>query len=272
MPAFRAVFERTRVEQEALLRQYVNELCGSETSAVMLADVGWKGTIQDNLQRLLGEQRRINGAYLGLIADYAPYGVDRKLGLLFDYRRTAEPAWSVFNENRALFEVLLTADHGSVTRYAAGDAGVVARSEQLRAEEVHAFERCSVLQAGVISHLREVLLECLDAGFDVDELWERVVMRHASLLLQPTEKELDLFGELEHYENFGMFGASSFSQSASLRDIVTGFFGVLLHPKEPFPEQPAWWPALRLRQLGLNFGVRLHAKAKVHDWLRTYCA
>ena len=60
---FIEIYEEKRKRSRALLLKYINQ-SGIDYNELFVVDVGWKGTVQDNLFRLLNTE--IKGFYLGL--------------------------------------------------------------------------------------------------------------------------------------------------------------------------------------------------------------
>lgn len=264
LESFKKIYEQERIKQRDLLNRYIDGLCESDKT-LYVVDVGWKGTIQDNLFRLLSQARNIEGFYLGLIANSLPSETNCKTGLVFDFRAAGTRAWGVYNENRAMFEVFLAADHGSVRRYDSGGDGCV----QPLLDDAHAVESAAfVAIAPTMQQIRQRALELFKSATgsasNIEDLAISIVDRHADLVLSPTSSELSTFEGLAHYENFGRFGVSAFSQSGNARFVerLTTIARVVIHPSRPVAEDSTWWPPLRLKQLGLNWAIARYAAAK----------
>lgn len=262
--SFREIYEQERVAQRDLLNQYIEGLCESDKT-LYIVDVGWKGTIQDNLFRFLLQARNVDGFYLGLIANSLPSGANEKTGLVFDFRLSGTHAWRVYNENRAMFEVFLAADHGSVRRYYSGEDGSVQPLlDDVHAVEVAAFDAIAPTMQNIRQRAIELFESAAGSALTVEDFAISIVDRHADLVLNPTNSELSTFEGLAHYENFGRFGVSAFSQSGNSRFVekLATIARVVIHPSRPVAEDSTWWPPLRLKQLGLNWAIARYAAAK----------
>jgi hypothetical protein len=123
LPQFQTLYESERVARRSAFIDYLSELSdGTPPARLVIVDVGWKGTIQDNLFALLCRNgdtpvRALTGYYVGLVAKGAAGPNNDKYGLLFSSVNAPSPKFRVFSENRALFEVVLAADHGSIVSY-----------------------------------------------------------------------------------------------------------------------------------------------------------
>ena len=130
LPQFQELYESERQKRRHAFIAYLTELSGGTLPPrLVIVDVGWKGTIQDNLFALLCRHgdtpvSQITGYYMGLVAQGAAGPCNDKYGLLFSTAGVPSPKFQVFNENRALLEVVLAADHGSIYSYAFNAGGL----------------------------------------------------------------------------------------------------------------------------------------------------
>ncbi len=82
-----------------------------------LVDVGWKGSIQNNIFLALQSRVKISGYYIGLLSPTELQENNEKKGILFSDVPTHSPFIHVYNNNRSLFEMVLGASHGSADGY-----------------------------------------------------------------------------------------------------------------------------------------------------------
>jgi hypothetical protein len=217
LPRFIAVYDEQRLSRRKAFAQYLSTLSeGDVPENLVVVDVGWKGTIQDNLYALLckgaaSPVKSVTGYYIGLIAPGAAGSANSKHGLLFSSIAGRTSRFHVFNENRALFEILLAADHGSAASYQIDTNG--------RASAVHdTFHEQEMLEALVFPVQRHIfarynqLLEAmtLQAGPQSLRLGQ-IARRHARLVFQPSQSEIDWFSSVFHVENYGVFERSFFT-------------------------------------------------------------
>ena len=122
LPLFQKHYEQERNARSQALENYIASFTeGKLPDKLCLVDVGWKGSIQDNLfswfTRIKGDEACVSGYYIGLTAPGNSHIRNEKYGLLFSNQAGLTPGFHIFNENRSLFEVLLPAQHGSPCRY-----------------------------------------------------------------------------------------------------------------------------------------------------------
>lgn len=217
LPLFLTLYESERVARRRAFIDYLSDLSGGVLpSSLFIVDVGWKGTIQDNLFALLCHKgdtsvRSVTGYYVGLVAEGAAGLNNDKFGLLFSSVGECSPKFRVFNENRALFEVLLAADHGSIVSYAYAADG---RACPIRG----GFEEGEMLAAEVFPVQRQLLahferLVTARSPWDKSRLlpFKEVVRAHARMVFNPTLRERAWFSSVFHVENYGVFERSGFT-------------------------------------------------------------
>ena len=188
-------------------------------------DVGWKGTIQDNIANLVrqdtsGKLSTVYGYYLGMTESGAAANDNRKSGILFDLAGTTTPHARTFNENRALFEVLLAADHGSVARYGFDSTGRPYAEYDTFVERGLYDDFVRPVQRDLESSF-ETLCEMLQSRHYPSEwLLRYAAKNHARMVFGASPREIQWFSSVYHIENFGVFEESRFgSHDASHRTV-----------------------------------------------------
>lgn len=273
---FAQVYESKRGYQKQMLLRYLDSFgLDLAREGMHIVDVGWKGSIQDNIYFALDGTMALSGYYLGLLRPTNVNENNRKTGILFADAPVETPYFEVYNSNRSLFEMLLAATHGSADSYwdkemtpsgekrkPQGDAGigvaggeVVVRTVDLP-EERHLFEtRIKPLQDRMLSAFREIGRRMLAtaAPFPDDEWFAR---KHARMMLKPSRAEIRFFEELVHLENFGVFEFTGFDAGGhvSVRRRWSNFKRAMKYPETVF-DAGVWAPVV-LNRLGLGLFTR----------------
>ena len=95
--------------------EYANDFF--DDGILNLVDVGWKGTIQDNIQKSIPKSN-IKGYYLGLIfSGYSSVEKENKIGVLFSDYPCKSSGFNILYRNFDFFEKIFVADHGPVIGY-----------------------------------------------------------------------------------------------------------------------------------------------------------
>ncbi|RMF05338.1 MAG: hypothetical protein D6773_05340 [Alphaproteobacteria bacterium] len=215
-PAFRKAYEQRRIDQRTLLRDYVNGLgIPLKTHPLVLVDVGWKGSIQDFLSRALSPPLGTMGCYLGLMS--IGQSLKGKKGLVFDNTGANSHFLPLYNENRSLFEIVLSADHASALAYGpSADGAARPLLDEDRPEQEWIRKQVLPIRDDVLEVFAELL--ALRRRHVVRERhWERLSARaFARLVHAPWRPPGRWLAQACHGENFGVFRTTRFRESATL--------------------------------------------------------
>lgn len=254
-PALRAHIKRRRDQLLAYLAQR-----GFPTSGTaVVGDVGWRGTIQDNLAHVLPTVR-LKGVYLGLLGrlNKEPPNVS-KLGLAGDLQQTPEDLALRRRLSWALpFEMLSNGPGGSVTGYT--DEGEPLRRVHPGEEAVYQ-KFTAIVQRAILSEVRalgEALKERAADGTDVDYLRRKGLAAWDSLLAAPAPALVTMLLELEHSETFGV--------GADIRYGTGVTWGLLA--RAPFSQ--AARTRLRVESAGLPWKAQLRNHPAVSPAMRAW--
>ena len=286
LPSFRAIYEKRRNEQAENLRAYLHSFAVDfATEPLYLVDVGWKGSIQDNLFHLLGGTVTVHGFYIGSYNGTERSERNRKTGLLFtDYPRQS-PFFQVYNSNRSLFEMLLGASHGSADQYRREDAAATTAEPPQTIHETrqtasgplqiivkdlpeeHALYTKTIkpLQDRLLTLFNEMTTSYLQAGGRLpDEAW--FAKQHGRMVFLPTDRELAWFEDLYHLENFGIFEFTTFSTAHrfSLVERLGHLKNIIRHPGVL---ETGIWPPIILRRFGVGFWQQVDGRRR---WYRSF--
>ncbi|OQX12292.1 MAG: hypothetical protein BWK76_17940 [Desulfobulbaceae bacterium A2] len=272
-PAFAHAYEEGRRRQRHNLQLYIESLAlDHRRRGLTIVDVGWKGSIQDNLYWSFDGEVAVQGYYLGSLIATETALNNRKQGLLFDDRPVPSPYFEVYNNNRSLFEMMLGASHGSadgyyteaqwteltpdphrkVQRRVETPAGPLLVAVRDQPEERRLYEQWIVpLQQGYLrtaAALNQRIV--LAKGYPpLDEWFARC---HARMVFSPSRVEVDLFSRLYHLENFGVFEFTDFRvhEAIGLRRRLGHLRAVR---RQPELLESGIWPPIILNRLGIGW-------------------
>jgi FMN phosphatase YigB (HAD superfamily) len=166
---------------------------------VMLIDLGYNGTVQNQVAPLLAERLGVHvaGRYL-LLSEHAPSGLDKR-GLI-DARTHDATTLETFCGAVAVLEQLCTAAHGSVIDYA--DGRPIRKPAGIKGAQSDVRDR---VQRGAVAYARTAdaaIVRRVDpARADRDRIGAAAVL--ARFLFLPLPHELDLIAHFEHDVNLG---------------------------------------------------------------------
>lgn len=223
-PTFKAYATEQLNQQSTMLRRYIDQEISTDQPEILIADIGWRGTIQDNIAHLLGKP--VHGHYLALFnyLNEQP-ALSSKTGWLSDANRPGDYA---LPDKVAPIEMIFNGAGGSTIGYRETENGKIEPVREIFAGEeavVEALEPCRVGMRAVVPLLaRYVQLHGLIA-----ENLVALNRKMASDLIQtPPSAVADAFGRLEHNETFGV-GALEAMQDHTFGEITRSSAGANLH-------------------------------------------
>lgn len=120
---FVRIYDKTRTNESQLFQKYLLET--TKSKQISLVDIGWSGSIQDNIAKILGNSYEVKGFYLGLIVNETTLNLENKAGILFTNYPKKSVGFKQLSYKYTDFERALNADHGPVIGYERRDGGVV---------------------------------------------------------------------------------------------------------------------------------------------------
>lgn len=120
-------YNAKRLNQYQLFLNYINNLgIDVKKDTITLVDIGWKGTIQDNIKRILPDYATIKGYYFGLLLnEYQSDNQVYKVGIMFTDYPEKSKNFDLLTRDHMFWERIFVADHGPVLGYAASGSIVV---------------------------------------------------------------------------------------------------------------------------------------------------
>ncbi|SDC66287.1 HAD family hydrolase [Paraburkholderia lycopersici] len=243
---------RCAADREHALAWFAQHGLSPRSGRVCTVDVGWRGTIQDNIALMLPTVE-FTGLYLGLQRFLNPqpgncaklaYGPNANLSL--DHVRLLDAVSPV--------EMLMNSASGSVTGYAA-DADRQMRALKYVDEGENAVHHDFVqhFQAGVLSAARTWSRYVGPHAIASGELRELACSIWADLVIRSPAQLAEAYSSLNHNEFFGVGGFVDKGAVPSRRDLVAALYDV--HVREDvilYLRQTQWAAGVwRRKDLGL---------------------
>jgi len=243
---FRAIYDRERNEQNINLNGYCDLLIAEKRDEpIHVVDVGWKGSIQDNLVKVT--QRNIIGYYFGILDGAECQRNNVKEGLLFDHQWGQLTGDSMFNEFRAGFEVFMGASHGSLKKYGDGVENFVFDDND--AELAFFHDQIAPFQERALHQFSSFTkIERMHSVSD-HEIGKAVKKAYFRGVMLPSKHEREKFASIKHYENFGVFNFSAFAQNK--RSALSYFKRLVKNPRHTLGS--AWWKPLDFHANGVGY-------------------
>lgn len=195
--------KRIQTEKNALVR-YLEEQGFFSHDTVAIVDVGWKGSIQDNISLAIGSQNTIKGYYLGLVGDVSTSIRSQKKGILFADYPLKTQYFNIWNYDSHFFERLLTASHPSTRGYVPQNGNMVPVFNS-HGKEKKNYELMKPLQDAIFQKFQDIS-ECWNQDSLTEEEKLRLVMRYHICAMTEVNSENMQFQFLllrGQEENFG---------------------------------------------------------------------
>jgi len=273
LPLFQEMYEQHRIEQRNNFLHYLDAFgVDYPRDGLHLVDVGWKGSIQNNIYFALEEEVAVYGYYVGLLTPSRLTEKNFKTGVLFSDYPQLSPYVHVYNNNRSLFEMILGASHGSadgyfnevqlleyqkergsvvfeqIPRYSPSAVTVLDLPEERRLFT----EQIQPLQEAYFAMFTKMTAAAIEHYCSPPQrVW--FAERHARMLFRPKPAEVAFFSQLYHLENFGLFEFTAFAAEERI-PLLRRLRNLIALSKNPggFLETGVW-PPIILRRLGLSW-------------------
>lgn len=209
---FREAWLRERSRQRGLLRQYLEQEGLFDGVPSALVDVGWRGTIQSNLEDAFGAEPGWGhppGLYVGIWDDPVfpepPRHLERKEGLVGDFRRGSLLRETGVHHAALLLEAVCRAPHGTVLGYAVRQGErvgpLLADGSESRVKESAADETLASLRQGILARAED---DTASVSGPADEDSARRLAQRAlfRIAVFPSPEELRILGSVVHTEGF----------------------------------------------------------------------
>jgi hypothetical protein len=220
-PHVQRLFEMHRDDLRGLLTDYLRQRGFFDARRVALVDIGWKGSIQTNLHRVVRGREdvpHLHGLYFGLlhVPETDEPGSTRH-GFFCD-TRVRDYTQECILKNNSVFEMFATAPHGSVAGYHRDARGWVHAEAQADEEEARNIRgRFREVWRGIEDYLADYLATPEALAAPAPLVRPAVLDRLRRYIVYPTGAEARAFLEYSHVENFGVFAVSRYHFHGSLR-------------------------------------------------------
>lgn len=219
-----AAFVRARDEARQTLQDYLRYRGLWDEERVVLADIGWKGSMQDNLARAFKDQTgfpELFGCYLALASEGETHPRSYKHGFLADFRR-GDPEEQDLFRNTAIYEMVTQAAHGSTVGYERrkDSKGVVPVLKEYEIERENAQRYFSRARAGIDQWTRDFCSVFHLSPLTGEQLRAGALARALDYIRYPTAAQAEAFLRYSHVESFGVHHVSRFGFEVSWRDLV----------------------------------------------------
>ena len=162
-----------------------------EISKIVLADVGWHGTTQYVLQRILDaidSKEKVYGLYLGCL-DSTNSRIGKENYNTYAFNENKD---SSFAKGILVFEALIMAPHGSTVQYKVENDEVV----PVFGEPDNPTDFLISVQAGAMKFIRDYKNNILSSNVSLNS--KICTNAFCNLIMKPLKEELDTIGQMDY--------------------------------------------------------------------------
>jgi hypothetical protein len=241
---------RTLAEQRRALDAYLRQEMDLRERDVLVVDIGWRGTIQDNLARVMPDHR-LHGLYLGLFPMLNPQPPNvTKRGVAFD-ANAGDPFVHV--SPPAAIESPLTQDIPSPVGYAVREDGRVTVTHEH--EGPRARPEIEAFQAGVLATAPRLVDWMVVNGLTTPMLRRELGEMVSEYYGRPEGGVADIWFGSTHDDTFGALNVSPFEKAPPPRSVLSSVANADVVPDEArrsnwVPGYRAWLAVRALEVLG----------------------
>ena len=259
------IYEKNRLEQKDNFIKYIKEKTTSKN--IIVVDIGWNGSIQNNIQNILGKEYKVKGYYFGLQKKYFNEK-DIKEGLIFTNYPTENKTYYLYNENRSLYEILLGASHGSADKYIINNGKVEVILFKKQEEKDIYKDKIKPIQDEMYKRfimINNILSTTIYDNLSLDKLINKI---HFNMVFKPNKKQLNFFNNIYHYENFGVFKFNDFNNKNKISLKVFVKENIKFLNNRRCYMYDSFWPTLKLYNNKLYIQKMLYRTKKEIDFKR----
>lgn len=187
---FIEIYDKKRLCAKQQIKKYFSDMGVDRSLAIV--DIGWKGSIQDNIYLIYDRKLSVMGYYYGLCGDVYINEHNRKKGIVFSDLPCRTNNFEVYSINYRMLERVLYADHGSCLSYKDGKPIL----ENATVPELELYKFVQPMQDRIIDMFNEINQIEQEITFGDDSLF------HHSLMIMHGLFCLDIHKERMYQMNF----------------------------------------------------------------------
>ena len=226
-------------EQRAMLTGYLQQSGFNMSGTNIVADIGWRGTIQDNLAAVAPEAF-LRGHYVGLFSFLNSQPVN---GIKFGHAFDANMHKFSPVDEIAPFEMIFNGQGGSVTGYVRKKKRIEPVKVVIEAEESVVVNEVADIQAGMLSVAQQLCRYVRLHGLMAEDLVALARRIMADATQDPPADLADAFFRLGHNEMFGVGHTDAMDKRDTLVNALESNKGSLLHAAVEAARSNTRWQA-----------------------------
>ncbi len=227
---FQKLFESSRIQYNCLFKRYCVQEGIITDQAIAIADVGWNGTIQDNIFKALDGFECV-GLYIGLMNSAFSSEQNKKIGLIFSENPQNSCDIDIWKYDNVFLERVLWASHGATDNYKLAEDGYVFPVFKEYTSELSNYELMKPIQDMIMKKFIELDNIFISSCYSVENLYKIFLFEHAHMLFCVNSQQLELQKKMiqGQMQNFGRISTAGDSIGAtfSKKRIIKKFWSRL---------------------------------------------
>lgn len=224
--AFKVLYNNFIADYKDLIKGYLKENGIAEDTSIAVVDVGWNGTMQNNLLKIFDDIRGV-GFYIGTTPATVSRTGNEKRGLIFHavpYKSKNYRNWSY---DHVFLERILCADHGATEKYELRDGKVTPVIKVYNSEQT-SYQTMLPVQQAILKKFMLIDQAFLPSAYDAEDFESIFLEKHTKTLFTVNNAQLQLQKEMidNQMQNFGRIETAkdSLNTTFSKKNIIRKAF------------------------------------------------
>ncbi len=201
---FQKLYESSRIKYNTLFKKYCLQTGFVSNNIIAIADVGWAGTMQDNICKALNGIDCV-GLYVGLVNGAVQNSNSRKKGLVFSETPLDSKDLKIWKYDSAFLERVLWASHDATDHYEVLDDNTVVPVFKNYSSETNNYKLISPLQNEIFKKFDELDNVLIKSCFTCENFYDDFLKIHIRMLFLLNNKQLEFQRKMidGQMQNFG---------------------------------------------------------------------
>lgn len=209
---FQQLYESSRIKYHNIFRHYCAQEGMTAGHTVAIADVGWNGTIQDNICNSL-ENLDCVGYYIGITNSAFITTNRKKNGLIFAQNPIDSHDMDLWQYDHVFLERLLWASHGATDHYQESRKNMVIPVLKEYVSEEKNYEKILPVQQAILQKISQICNSIQKSCYSAEFLYELFLDIHLRTLYLVNNQQLELqrsmiAGQMQNFGHLSTAGDS----------------------------------------------------------------
>lgn len=214
------LYNKKRKSQRILIKKYLKQLNNGNNETIFLVDIGWKGTIQDNIYEIYDREIKIAGFYFGLFKCIST-STNSKKGLMFEESSNSN-FYNIYSNNYVDLEKVFAADHGPTVCYVQKN-NMAEPNISNKYEDIEIYQFINDWQRAMNSSFKMLCQEFFKSKISSESISQTIAKSYlrTQCIFRPKHDKIYLEFRKKAKENFGNISGTKLKAEGSyIRDKI----------------------------------------------------